>query len=174
MTRLAFGARSTRILPMKDNRRIGVLFVCMGNICRSPLAEGVFLHKLHERGLGARFMVDSCGTGDWHVGERPDPRVLGLASGRGVSLPSYARQVQEDDFSRFDLIVCMDEENLDHLLYMGAPREKVRLLMDFMPEPPTREVPDPYLDGPEAFELAYELIDAATDALIDALMDDAP
>src|SRR5262245_42334662 len=92
--------------------RIRVLFVCLGNICRSPLAEGVFLHLAQAAGVADRFEVDSAGTGDWHAGERPDSRATAVARKHGVELPSIARQVTRADFDRFDHIVAMDRENL--------------------------------------------------------------
>jgi len=159
---------------MPNRTRIKVLFICTGNICRSPLAEGVFLHKVNLRGLADRFAVDSCGTGGWHVGERPDPRVLALAAARGVSLPGTARQISEEDLMRFDLLICMDEEHREHLLYMGASPEKVRLLLEFHPQPPMAEVPDPYFGERGGFELVYELVDPAMDGLIDALVKAGP
>jgi protein-tyrosine phosphatase len=159
---------------MPSRTLIRVLFICTGNICRSPLAEGVFLHKINRRGLAHLFAVDSCGTGNWHAGERPDPRVLELAAERGVSLPGVARQVTDDDLRRFDHIICMDEEHRDHVLYMGAPANKVKMLLEFHPQPPMAEVPDPYFGERDGFELVYDLVDAATDGLIDALANQVP
>src|SRR5688572_30514925 len=107
-----------------------VCFVCMGNICRSPLAENVFRHKARQRGVEQRFDIDSAGTGGWHAGEPPDPRVRQVASARGIRMSGAARQVKREDFSAFDLLICMDDENREALLHMGAPSAKVKLLLE--------------------------------------------
>jgi len=151
-----------------------LLFVCMGNICRSPLAEGVFVHRAAERGVAARFDVDSAGTGAWHEGERADHRMRAAATARGVALESIARPVVETDFTSFDLILCADEENLTHLLAMGAPEETTRLLLDFHEAAPVREVPDPYFGGAEGFERVFDLVDDACIALLDHLLATEP
>lgn len=155
---------------MPESVRRHVLFVCLGNICRSPLAEGLFLHKINSRGVAHRFTVDSCGIGEWHIGKRPDHRALEVARQNGITLPSRARQIHPKDYDRFDLIVCMDEENRDDLLGLGAPRDKVRLLLGFDPDATMREVPDPYFSDQEEFELIYQLIDSATDALLETML----
>ena len=156
---------------MPDPDRIKVLFVCMGNICRSPLAEGLFLHKINHRGLAHRFMVDSCGTGKWHVGARPDPRILELGQCHGIALPSRARQVRISDFKSFDHILCMDDENRMDVLDLGAPESKVMLMLDCDPEQSLREVPDPYYGGEDGFHQIFTMLDAATEALIDTLLE---
>jgi protein-tyrosine phosphatase len=149
---------------------IGVLFVCMGNICRSPLAEGLFLHKADRRGVGERFLVDSAGTGDWHAGERPDRRARKIAASHGLTLSGRARQVTHDDLHRFDHLVCMDEGNRRDLLHLGAPRHKLRLLMESDPSTALCEVPDPYYEGRRGFEAVYDLLDSACEALLDELL----
>jgi protein-tyrosine phosphatase len=151
-----------------------ILFVCLGNICRSPMAEGIFLHLARERGLAHAFLVDSAGTGDWHCGEPPDPRALAAAARRGVHLPSVCRQVRGDDFRDFDLILAMDRSNRDFLLAKcPAPlRHRIRLMRDFDPrtvpgaEP---EVPDPYHGGPEGFDRVFDMLRRSCDALLDSL-----
>jgi protein-tyrosine phosphatase len=145
-----------------------VLFVCLGNICRSPTAEGVFRHKLREAGLEARVEVDSAGTGDWHVGKAPDTRTRQAALRRGYDLSALrARQVAGDDFRRFDLILAMDGSNLQHLQRLrpssGAAEldlflRRYQLLLD--------EVPDPYYGGEDGFEQVLDLIEQASDALL--------
>jgi protein-tyrosine phosphatase len=149
-----------------------VLFVCMGNICRSPLAEGIFLHRAAQRSVADRFFVDSAGTGDWHVGEAPDERVQRLAARNGVKLDSAARQVRRGDFNSFDHIFCMDEDNREALLEMGAPSTKVRLLLECDPNAPMLEVPDPYFGGEDGFALVWRLLDSACDAVLDELLDE--
>lgn len=155
------------VMPQKP---VSLLMVCMGNICRSPLAECVFRHKARQRGVEALFNVDSAGTGNWHVGEPPDHRVLRVADDNGIELSGKARQIQRTDFTRFDHLICMDAANRNHLLGMGAPPEKVRLLLDVLPEQDVREVPDPYYGGDEGFTEVFRLIDAACDSLLDELL----
>lgn len=155
---------------MSHDGRIRILFVCMGNICRSPLAEGVFLHKANQRGVAGRFSVDSAGTGGWHVGDPADHRMRQAAESRGVKLTSRARQVRPDDADRFDLIICMDRENERNVLRMGIPREKVSLLLEYDVDSPEREVPDPYYGGPDGFEHVFELVDAACEKLLEKLL----
>jgi protein-tyrosine phosphatase len=151
-----------------------ILFVCMGNICRSPVAEGVFLHRARERGVLDRFVVDSAGTGGWHAGELPDKRSIAIAAKHGITLPSRARQVTLDDFTRFDRLVVMDRTNHSDLLDRGAPKSKLEFLLSYHPEPAILprgiEVPDPYYGGPEGFDVMYAMIDAACVEMLNALM----
>lgn len=157
--------------PPVSSRPFGVLFVCLGNICRSPLAEGVFLHMLRERGLTERFRVDSCGTGGWHVGSLADPRMRATAKRHGVELVSRARQVGLVDFATpgstpvdgFDLLVAMDRANRRDLVAIGAPEDRVRLFRSFDPAMrgrPEREldVPDPYHGSDDGFERVYQIV----------------
>lgn len=157
-----------------SNDRIGILFVCAGNICRSPVAEGVFLHQANARGVAHRFDVESAGTGAWHVGDRPDPRSLRVAEQHGIKLPSRARQVDPGDFQRFQHIICMDHENLHNLLAVGAPREQVSLLLEYDRAASIEEVPDPYLGDEDGFTFMYRLIDSACGALLDSLESKTP
>jgi protein-tyrosine phosphatase len=152
--------------------RTSILFICMGNICRSPLAEGLFLHKVNQRRVADRFSIDSAGTGGWHAGELPDHRMRATAEVYGVKLVSRARQVTTHDFAMFHHLVCMDEHNRRHILSMGAPHEKVSLLLEFDPSTRVREVPDPYYGGDEGFETVYRLVDAACDALLEKLLNE--
>ncbi len=149
---------------------IRILFVCMGNICRSPLAEGIFLHRARARGSAGRFEIASAGIGGWQVGERADPRARAVAAARGIELTGCARQVTEDDFERFDLLVCMDEDNVEDLRRLGAPAEKLRLLLECDPETHIRGVPDPYLGDVRGFEEAFAMIDRACAHLLDELL----
>ncbi|UTW08392.1 low molecular weight protein-tyrosine-phosphatase [Pseudomonas benzenivorans] len=145
-----------------------VLFVCLGNICRSPTAEGVFRHKLREAGLEARVEVDSAGTGDWHVGKAPDTRTRLAAQRRGYDLSALrARQVALDDFSRFDLILAMDGSNLSHLQRLRPPGGAAELdLLLRRYQLALDEVPDPYYGGEDGFEQVLDLIEQASDALL--------
>jgi protein-tyrosine phosphatase len=149
--------------------RIGVLFICTGNICRSPLAEGIFVHKATRRGVADRFRVESAGTGGWHAGELADPRMRQLAESRGVKLVSRARQVRTADFRDFDHLICMDESHREHLFSMGAPLKRLRLLLQCDPNARMLEVPDPYYGGADGFELVFDLVDSACEALLDQL-----
>ena len=125
-----------------------ILFVCLGNICRSPTAEAVFRARAHDAGLLETLHLDSAGTGDWHVGKAPDARAMAAAAQRGYDLSALrARQVAADDFRRFDLILAMDRDNLTDLRSQ-CPDDascELGLFLDYHPQPPVREVPDPYL-----------------------------
>lgn len=149
-----------------------ILFVCLGNICRSPLAEGVSKHRVRERGLDGRVRVDSAGTGGWHVGDPPDPRSAEVARRNGIALEGRARQVQDRDFHDFDLLVAMDRSNLRKLEHMKARvggTAGLHLLRDFDPDPGDREVPDPYYGGPGGFDDVYEMVDRSVEGLLDHL-----
>jgi protein-tyrosine phosphatase len=149
-----------------------ILFVCLGNICRSPTAEAVMRHLLAEEGLNGRIEVQSAGTGDWHVGEPPDARSAVAAARRGVRLAGVARQVQRADFGRFDLIVAMDRTNLDELRKAarraGAGTE-IRLLREFDPDAKATgqlDVPDPYFGGDGGFDHVLDLVERACRGLL--------
>lgn len=149
-----------------------VLFVCLGNICRSPLAEGVFRHLAEEAGLSDRFSVDSAGTGAWHVGEPADGRAALVATRNGVQLRSRARQVVPDDLETFDVVVAMDRDNLRHLERMAAgvpDAATLHLLRDYDPEDPGGDVPDPYYGGPSGFENVYQIVRRSCERLLDHL-----
>lgn len=154
----------------------GLLFVCLGNICRSPLAEGIFLHLAGERGVDGRFAVDSCGLGSWHVGERPDARALAVAARHGVQLPSVARKIDpRTDFTKFDLLLPMDLENRDRLLEIGAPASRVRLMRSFDRESVGSAgtelgVPDPYFGGEEGFDRVFEMLERACRGLLETML----
>ncbi|RMG07708.1 MAG: low molecular weight phosphotyrosine protein phosphatase [Planctomycetota bacterium] len=152
--------------PSVATRR-GLLFVCLGNICRSPLAEGVFAHLASEAGRGAAYRVDSAGTGAYHAGEPPDPRSADVARRHGVRLRGRARKVRRQDFEDFDLIIAMDGQNhRDLLRACPAPLQgKVRLLREWDPEGPG-DVPDPYYGGPGGFETVYGIVRRCCEALL--------
>ncbi|MEM7050911.1 MAG: low molecular weight protein-tyrosine-phosphatase [Acidobacteriota bacterium] len=147
-----------------------VLFVCMGNICRSPTAEGVLRHLIRDRGLEERVEVDSAGTIGYHSGEAADPRMRQAAERRGYPLESRARQVAAEDFERFDLIVAMDRDNLEDLHELEVEgRAELKLLSDFLPNGSPKDVPDPYYGGDHGFEEVLDLIESASPALLDYL-----
>jgi protein-tyrosine phosphatase len=151
-----------------------LLFVCLGNICRSPTAEGVMRHLLVADGLADAVEIDSAGTGDWHVGHAPDHRSAGAASGRGIELTGAARQVTPDDFEAFDLILVMDRSNHADLLALAPDdeaRERVKLLREYDPDAVAAgelEVPDPYYGGADGFEDVLDLVTRACEGLIEA------
>jgi protein-tyrosine phosphatase len=150
-----------------------ILFVCMGNICRSPTAEGVFRRALLERAPHLDVHIDSAGTHDYHVGEAPDARARAAASRRGVDIAQLrARQVSPQDFERFDLILAMDEDNLRELKGRAQRQhhDRIRLLMEFAPNSPRRAVPDPYYGGEQGFEDVLDLLEEAANGLIDELL----
>lgn len=149
-----------------------VLFVCLGNICRSPLAEGVFRHLVAEEGLEEHFVIDSAGTGAWHVGERPDHRSVEVAAAHGVALPGHARQVTREDLDRFDRVVAMDRDNLEALkgLAHGDGYDaRIHLLREYDPAGDGDEVPDPYYGGPKGFEEVYQMVRRSCERLLDEL-----
>lgn len=151
--------------------------MCLGNICRSPLAEGVFVDLALKRGVRDMFVVDSCGTGDWHVGSLADPRARQTAVRNGVDLTHRARQFNTDDLERFDLLLAMDCANLRALQKAGASPRHARLLREFDPAAPSGalcgdppEVPDPYFGGDEGFDDVFAMLTAACSGLLDALL----
>lgn len=148
---------------------VRVLFVCMGNICRSPTAQGVFRHLVAQAGLSERIEVDSAGTHAYHIGEPPDPRAQQTARRHGVDLSGLrARRVRAEDFKRFDYVLAMDVENYRSLQEICPPGYEARLhlLMDFAPSCTEREVPDPYYGGPSGFDRVFELIEQACEGLL--------
>lgn len=148
-----------------------VLFVCLGNICRSPTAEGVFASQLQRSSLRDAVCIDSAGTGGFHAGDAPDHRASAAALKRGYDIRGLrARAVVEEDFHRFDLILAMDQNNLDNLR-ARAPvhaRAQLRLMMEFAPEWPC-EVPDPYFGADDGFERVLDMLEAASDGLLKQL-----
>lgn len=149
-----------------------ILFVCMGNICRSPTAEGTFLKVLAERAPELRIEVDSAGTHAYHVGERPDPRSQRAAQRRGIDLSRQrARLVSTEDFEYFDLVLAMDELNRDMLIEQSPPefRDRIRLFLEFAPQLGRSAVPDPYYGGINGFEQVLDLIEEASTGLIEHL-----
>lgn len=151
---------------------VKVLFVCMGNICRSPTAEGVFRKLLQQHDLHELVMVDSAGTHAYHVGNPPDPRAQHAALCRGIDLGGQrARQVQVDDFSLFDYILAMDEDNLAHLQALSPPgcETKLSLLLSYAPHLGIREVPDPYYGGRAGFDRVLDMIEAACEGLLQTI-----
>jgi len=147
---------------------IKVLFVCMGNICRSPISQGVFENALRREGLEGEVEVDSAGTGDWHVGQPPDERALRSADLRGLDIGHLrARQITPEDCRAFDYVLTMDEENYRAVSALCDGGAVVRPFLDFYPDSPEHEVPDPYYGGPDGFEHVLDLVEGASEGLIE-------
>ena len=155
---------------MSEFPRVTVLFVCMGNICRSPTAQGVFEHLLEEARLREHIDVDSAGTHAYHIGERPDKRATQAAAGRSIDLSRQrARRVEAADFARFDYVLAMDRSNLDDLVAICPQQhqDKIQLFLEFAEDLSQREVPDPYYGGNQGFERVLDLIDMGARALLE-------
>jgi protein-tyrosine phosphatase len=158
---------------MPAGAKFSVLFVCMGNICRSPTAEGVFRAAVEQAGLSRRVRTSSAGIGDWHVGSPPDRRAIQAARRRGYDLTALrGRQVEVADFDRFGWILAMDHANMRALAAMKPPDfdGHLGLLLDFAPELGIREVPDPYYGAPAGFDRVLDLVEAATSGLLARLL----
>lgn len=157
---------------------VGVLFVCLGNICRSPLAKCIFESKVEKRGMQHLFAIDSCGTGGWHEGNGADPRSVWVAASRGIELVHTARQVRAASDMAFDFVVAMDRANRRDLLKLGFDASRVHLMRQFDPaltasQRPEADldVPDPYYGGDSGFETVYSMLDDACEGLIKACLD---
>ena len=152
---------------------VSVLFVCLGNICRSPLAEGIFVALAGERGLEGQFHVDSAGTGAYHSGEPPDSRSTAVAAAHGIRLTGLARQVMPDDLERFDIVVAMDRSNRRSLERLHrrvrGGRAEIVMMRDYEPGASDPDVPDPYYGGPDGFERVYRILERACSGLLDDL-----
>lgn len=158
---------------MTSKEKISVLFVCMGNICRSPTAEGVFRRTLEDVGYTEHIYIDSAGTHAYHVGRPPDSRSLQAASRRGVDLGQLrARKIEIEDFAQFDYVLAMDNENLSDLQGMCPPEHvhKLRLFMEFAPDYGSREVPDPYYGAARGFEQVLDMVESASHGLLKHLL----
>ncbi|KGV71869.1 low molecular weight protein-tyrosine-phosphatase [Burkholderia pseudomallei] len=157
-------------------KSVAICFVCLGNICRSPTAEGVMRHQVAAAGLDGAIEIDSAGTGDWHVGEAPDARAQQAARARGYDLSALrARQIGDADFERFDLVLAMDDANLAALRKRCPPqyRGKVRLLMEFAGDGSAGDIADPYFGGARGFEQVLDQCEAACRGLLDSLRETA-
>ena len=153
-------------------KTISICFVCLGNICRSPTAEGVMRHQVDEAKLTERITVDSAGTGDWHIGAAPDERAQHAAAQRGYDLSGLrGRQIGVPDFERFDLLIAMDDKNVAALRQVcpAQQRDKIRLLMEFATRDDSRVVVDPYFGGDEGFERVLDQCEDACEGLLRAL-----
>jgi protein-tyrosine phosphatase len=153
-------------------KKTRILFVCLGNICRSPLAEALFKHKIKERKLEDLFEADSCGTANYHIGDWPDPRTIRNAAKNGVAINHLGRQLCTADFDGFDRIFVMDKSNLTNSLRIADERHhgKVALMRSFDPIGKDMDVPDPWYGGENDFQEVFEILDRSVDRLIDHLV----
>lgn len=159
---------------MKNKAKVNVLFVCMGNICRSPTAEGVFRHLVRTQKLEDRIVTDSAGTHAYHVGEPPDKRAQATARQRGIELQDLrARRVTARDFEKFDYVLAMDRDNYAILEELCPPErlDRLSLLLDFAPSRPESEVPDPYFGGAQGFEVVFDMVEQAAQGLLQDIQD---
>lgn len=158
---------------MVNKTKINIMFVCMGNICRSPLAHAVFEKMVQDQGLGDRFHIESAGTINYHAGEPADPRMRATAAQHGVIVDHRANHLSPADLDTYDIILAMDRDNLSNiraLVQQPEQLEKIRLFREFDPEGgPNAEVPDPYYGGPAGFEQVYQMVERTSRALLDEL-----
>ncbi len=156
--------------------KVGVLFVCTGNICRSPTAEAVLRKRLAERGLEAQVAVDSCGLGSWHIGQPPDERSIAAGLLRGYKLKELrARQIRDGDFEAFPLLIAMDRGHLEEMkrICPAGAEDRLKLFMDYHPEETgLSDVPDPYYGNLGDFDLALELLEKGVEGLVESLQRD--
>lgn len=151
--------------------KIKVLFVCLGNICRSPLAEGIFRHHVQKRGLAEHFEIDSCGTAAYHIGEHPDARSVANAAKNGVDYDHLGRQFVPEDFMRFDYILPMDDNNYEDVMAVSpvAPKAQVYKMRAFDKDQPDADVPDPYYGGEKGFQDVFDILKRSTANFLDEL-----
>lgn len=162
----------TYLRPITKEKPFKICFVCLGNICRSPTAEGIFIHKVKKAGLEDYFEIDSAGTAAYHVGEGANSKSQSTANKYGIHLPSKARKLRVTDLEEYDLILAMDSENLHNIKNLdstGEFSEKVRMMREFDPQPGDGEVPDPYFGGMDGFENVYRVLDRSTETLLNEL-----
>lgn len=158
--------------PFSTEDPYKLVFVCLGNICRSPTAEGIFIHKVKEAGLENYFYIDSAGTSAYHIGESANSKSQATANKHGIHLPSKARRFEYADLEEFDLILAMDSENLSNIKQLDRKNRfehKIKMMRAFDPTPDTGEVPDPYYGGLQGFENVFQVLERSCDALLEEL-----
>jgi protein-tyrosine phosphatase len=155
---------------------IGVLFVCLGNICRSPLAEGIFKKKINDANLGQLITADSAGTSHWHVDELPDKRSVDIARRNGIELDHYGRQIVQNDLNDFDYIIAMDGDNYNDIIRLkenyGNGKAEIILMRYFDDQQSGTDIPDPYYGGPNGFQNVFDLLDESLSNFLDKIIDD--
>lgn len=165
---------TTELIIMSRDKPIRVMFVCLGNICRSPLAEAAFRDEVRKAGLKDEFDIESSGTGHWHVGGQADNRMRETARQFGISLERHrAQQFESGHFADFDHIFVMDKSNLHDVLFLDSKDEhgnKVRLFREFDPDPEDYQVPDPYFGGQEGFKKVYDIVHRTSQKLLERLI----
>ena len=152
--------------------KTSVLFVCLGNICRSPAAEAIFQNLINDKGISNQFMVDSAGTGSWHVGKKADSRMRFAAKQRNINITSNARQIKKDDFSKFKYIVVMDNSNFNNVIDLknrvkGSDFAKILKIQDFSSTFIEKEVPDPYFGGDSGFDHVLDILEDSVTCFLD-------
>lgn len=150
-----------------------LLFVCLGNICRSPAAENIMNHLIDQANLNTQIVCDSAGTSSYHIGSSPDRRMTQSANQRGIKMTGKGRQFQRDDFEKFDLILAMDQENYENILHLdplGKYRHKVKLMCEFCRHHTLKEVPDPYYGGTEGFNQVIDLLLDSCEGLLEFII----
>ena len=153
-------------------KKISVLFVCLGNICRSPAAEAIFQNLINDKGIFNQFIVDSAGTGSWHVGKKADSRMRFAAKQRNINITSHARQIREDDFRKFKYILVMDNSNFNNVINFknrvkGSDFAKILKMQDFSSVFAETEVPDPYFGGDAGFEHVLDILEDSVSCFLD-------
>lgn len=154
---------------METNKPTSILFVCLGNICRSPAAEAIFNALIEQQGLKDHYLVDSAGMGGWHAGQRSDRRMISHATARGLRMDHLARQVKVSDFERFDIILAMDDSNYDELQALAptvASSLKIHRMVAYSQRYTADHIPDPYYSGSEGFELVLDLLEDSCEGLL--------
>jgi len=154
---------------------VKILFVCLGNICRSPLAEGIFRDLVDKKGLNDKFTCDSSGTSGWHIGEPPDSRSELIAKKHGITLDHFGQQLSREDFENFDYIIAMDKDNFRNIKAANGFEkfngENLLLMREFDDVAPNSDVPDPYFGGPEGFQHVYDMLNRSCNNFLEHLLE---